>query len=371
MSSDHATALPIARVRAITFPPPPLNAEPGSPQGLALARLHLNEAPTGPSSKAIEAAAAALAYAHRYPDHAAVELVRQIASATHIPADRISVGNGSGEILVALAQLAIEPGDEAVFPAPTFPTCGKGVQIAGGRLIHVPLRADGVNDVPAMLSAITDRTRLFYLCTPNNPTGGILPADDLARAAREVPDTCLLLVDEAYFEFARDEGGPDVLAILRDRTGPWVVTRSFSKAYCLAGLRAGYALCSSGEIRDGLWSLRPNFNLNRTALAAASAAMLDTAHLDNVLGHARAERNRIAGVLRDMGCEPFPGAANFVTFWPGGDAAAIAGRMKAQGVLVQALPWPDADGSLRVTIGTREENDRFLTCLEIVGRTAS
>jgi len=353
-------SLPTARVRAITFPPPPITAEPDSPEGAGLARLHLNEAPMGPSPKALAAAVAALAHAHRYPDHAASELIGQIAKATGIAADCISVGNGSGEILVALAQMAIDPGDEAVFPAPTFPTCGKGVQIAGGRLINVPLRADGVNDVPAMLDAITDRTRLFYLCTPNNPTGGILPAEDLALAAQKVPDDCLLVVDEAYFEFTTAQDGADALSILRNRTAPWVVTRSFSKAYCLAGLRAGYALCSSREICDALWTLRPNFNINRPALAAASAALADTEHLAAVLDHANTERARLSGSLRAQGCKLFPGATNFLTFQPAGNANAIAASLKEQGVLVQALPWPDADGSLRVTLGSTEENDRFL-----------
>lgn len=360
MTRRAGTSVPTQRVRSITFPPPPQSAEPDSPEGAGLARLHLNEAPSGPSPKALAAAAAALVQAHRYPDHGATDLIANLAAATGVASDCISVGNGSGEILVALAQMSINPGDEAVFPAPTFPTCAKGVQIADGRLVNVALRADGVNDVPAMLAAITDRTRLFYICTPNNPTGGILSGDDLALAARQVPDTCLLAVDEAYFEFADAEGGPDVLAILRDRVGPWVVTRSFSKAYCLAGLRAGYALCSSPDIRDALWALRPNFNISRPTLAAASAALADRWHLAGVLDHALSERNRMGAALQAMGCTLCPGAANFLTFQTGGRAAELEAHLRAHGVLAQALPWPDPDGSLRVTIGSRADNDRFL-----------
>ena len=202
---------------------------------------------------------------------------------TGIPLDRISFGNGSAEILVALAMLSINEGDEAILPSPTFPTCGKGVQIAGGTIVNVPLRGDGVNDVPAMLAAMTDRTRLFYLCSPNNPTGGILTAAELTEAAQRVPDTCLLVIDEAYFEFSQKEGGPDVLSVLAGRKGPWVVTRSFSKAYCLAGMRIGYALASDAEIQKGLWQLRPNFNIGRASLAAATAAMLDEAYLQEML----------------------------------------------------------------------------------------
>ncbi len=356
-------SLPSSRIQAVTFPPPPTTAEPDSQGGANLARMHLNEAPIGPSPKALTAAAAALANAHRYPDHDAVELIGRIETLTGIARSRISVGNGSGEILIAVAQLAIEPGDEAVFPAPTFPTCGKGVQIAGGNLIEVPVRDDGVNDVRSMLAALTDRTRLFYLCTPNNPTGGVLSAEDIALAADTVPNECLLVVDEAYHEFAKAEGGPDVLSILRKRNGPWVVTRSFSKAYCLAGLRTGYALCSSSDIRDALWTLRPNFNLSRPALAAASAAIVDTEHLSHVLSQTMIERSRIAQTLQKMGCKLFPGSANFLTFQHVSSVTNLAASLSEQGVLVQALPWPNSQGSIRVTIGSRIDNDRFLAGL--------
>jgi histidinol-phosphate aminotransferase len=176
-----------------------------------------------------------------------------------------------------------------------------------------------------------------------------------------VPDDCLLVVDEAYHEFANAEGGPDVLSILQRRTGPWVVTRSFSKAYCLAGLRTGYALCSSPDIRDALWALRSNFNLSRPALAAASAAIADTEHLAHVLRQTLAERDRIAQTLQKMGCRLYSGSANFLTFQANGDAVTLATMLGEQGVLVQVLPWPNSKGSIRVTIGSREENDRFLT----------
>ena len=353
--------LPSSRIKAVTFPPPPTTVEPDSKEGAKLARMHLNEAPFGPSPRVLTAAAEALTNAHRYPDHNAVELIGRIAALTGVERSCISVGNGSGEILIAVAQLAIEVGDEAVFPAPTFPTCGKGVQIAGGKLIEAPLRDDGVNDVASMLAALTDRTKLFYLCTPNNPTGGVLSAGEIAVAADTVPDDCLLVVDEAYHEFANAEGGPDVLSILQRRTGPWVVTRSFSKAYCLAGLRTGYALCSSPDIRDALWALRSNFNLSRPALAAASAAIADTEHLANVLRQTLTERDRIAQTLQKMGCRLYSGSANFLTFQANGDAVNLATMLGEQGVLVQVLPWPNSKGSIRVTIGSREENDRFLT----------
>ena len=175
-----------------------------------------------------------------------------------------------------------------------------------------------------------------------------------------MPDDCLLVVDEAYYEFANAEDGPDVLSILQRRSGPWVVTRSFSKAYCLAGLRTGYALCSSPDIRDALWNLRSNFNLSRPALAAASAAIVDTEHLAHVLSQTLAERDRIALALQKMGCRLYPGSANFLTFQANGDAVNLTTMLGEQGVLVQALPWPNSKGSIRVTIGSREENDRFL-----------
>ncbi|MVO17350.1 pyridoxal phosphate-dependent aminotransferase [Parasedimentitalea huanghaiensis] len=356
-------ALPIEKIRGITYPPPPSITEEATGVAADVLRLNLNESHLPPSPNALAAAAQALTQTNRYPDHGCSTLTAVISKRTGIPASRISFGNGSGEILVALAMLSINEGDEAVMPTPTFPTCGKGVQIAGGKVVSVPVLPDGSNDVITMLAAVTPDTRLFYLCNPNNPTGAILTASDLELAARQVPDTVLLVVDEAYFEFAQAEGGPDVLKILANRAGPWVVTRSFSKAYCMAGMRVGYALASDEGIHKALWQLRPNFNVNRVAIAAATAAMNDDRYLQACLTHTISERKRLETALTHLGFSALPSFANFLTVVPPISADIISSSLAVENILVQAMPWPGGNGALRITIGSQPNTDRLIRAI--------
>lgn len=358
------TRFPTKKVRNIAFPPPPAFAESNSCPDPDIARLMLNEAPFEPSPRATAAATASLVHANRYPDQGCTELVSEISARTGVDINRIVVGNGSVEVLVALAMLALEEGDEAIVPAPTFPACLKGIQIAGGNRIDVPVRPDGANDVPAMLTALSDRTRLFYLCTPNNPTGNILSASELVETAREVPDDCLLVIDEAYCEFAMREGGPDILDILATRRGQWAITRSFSKAYCLAGLRVGYALVSDGDISDGLKMLHASFNVNRAAQAAAVAAMRDDDHMQGILTQTIEERTRLCAALQQRGCSVLPSFANFLTARLPCPAKPVAQTLAEDGIVTQYLPWPNADGALRITVGSRPETDRLISMLD-------
>jgi histidinol-phosphate aminotransferase len=358
----------IQRIGKIPFPGPPVLAEGRRGFDVDTVRMNLNEAPYPPSPKLSAAASAAMQYANRYPDDGYTVLASLIANRTGIPVERITFGNGSSEILMSLAMISVNQGDNAIMPSPTFPTCGKGVHIASGTVTNVPLRPDGVNDVEAMLEAVSDHTRLFYLCSPNNPTGGILSSRELEKAAVGVPEDCLLVIDEAYFEFAQKEGGTDVLAILANRIGPWVVTRSFSKAYCLAGMRVGYALCSGIEIQSALSQMRISFNISRPSIAAASAAMEDEAYLENTLVQTTAERQRLSERLEKLGFVPFPSFANFLSVRPPISAQVIEKKLAENNILVQALGWPDEKGMLRITIDSTANNDRIIIAInEILG----
>lgn len=359
-----AHPIPLPRISAIAFPMLPPLPEQGRGPNPDLTRLNLNESPYPPSPHALAAAQTALIWANRYPDHHCTELAAEISARTGVAPDCISFGNGSGELLVQTALIALQPGDEAVMPSPTFPTCGKGVQMAGARIVNVALRADGVNDVPAMLAAITPRTRLFYLCTPNNPTGGALTAAELSLAIAAVPDTCLLVIDEAYHEFALREGGAKLLPLLAGRRGPWVVSRTFSKAYCMAGLRVGYLLCSSAALTLGFTRIRHNFNVSRPSLAAAVAALRDDAHMTATTDKIIAERAYLAGQLARLGASHLPSAANFLTIRSPRPAADIVAALARAHIAVQALAWPDALGAVRITIGTRADSDRLLAVLQ-------
>jgi len=352
--------LPVRRIADLKFTEPPEIAEPDCRREKGLRRLNLNESLRPPSPKAIQAMADALGDVESYPDHGCAALAELLAGRTGIPVDRISFGNGSGELLTMAAALAIEPGDDAVFPTPTFPTCAKGVNIAGGNVIEVPVDAAGVNDVDAMLAAMTDRTRLFYLCTPNNPTGGVIAETALKKAAEGVPDDCLLVVDEAYYEFAHAEAACDVLALLKSRTGPWAVTRTFSKAYSMAGIRIGYVFTSNTELQKAFWKLRGNFNVNRIGLAGAVAAMKDEAYLGDTLAALIVERTRLEKGLEGLGFSVYPTQANFLTARAPKPATELSAALARHGLLVQPMPWPGGFGTLRITIGNADDIDNVL-----------
>jgi histidinol-phosphate aminotransferase len=355
--------IPVETIAGLSVQPPPEIPEAAARLSRSQRRLNLNESLLPPSPKALAAMREALDDIQSYPDHACTALRALIAERAGIRPDRISFGNGSGELLTMAATVAVGPGDEAIFPTPTFPTGIKGVDLARGKVIRVPVKADGVNDIDAMLAAVTGATRLFYVCTPNNPTGGAMSEAALARAIREVPDDCLLLVDEAYHEFAVAEGFPDALPLLARRRGPWAVTRSFSKAYCLAGIRVGYVIAGDAGIAQAFWKLRGNFNVSRVASAGALAAFQDTDYLDQVVSAIRQQRERLAEGLRQLGCDVLPSQANFLTARAPLPAQGLADALAAEGLLVQAMPWPDAQGTIRVTIGTPADTAAVLASL--------
>ncbi|MBT3701180.1 MAG: aminotransferase class I/II-fold pyridoxal phosphate-dependent enzyme [Alphaproteobacteria bacterium] len=338
-------------------------AEPEARLATGIRRLNLNESPWPPSPLAQAAMTTALTEITRYPDHGCTALISRLSAKNNIHEDRITFGNGSSEILSHIAQVMIEPGDEAILPAPTFPACAAGINQAGGSIINVPVDQHGGNDVPAMLEKLSDKTRIFYLCTPNNPTGAAISANDLKRAATEVPKNCLLVVDEAYFEFSATVPGEGVLDILARRDAPWIVTRSFSKAYGLAGMRIGYAFTSTKELRNSFWSLRTGFNINRVALAGAAAALDDDEYLANTLETVIAERERLAEGLRALGFKPYESQANFLMARSIGPASQYVDALAAKNIMISSLPWPDEDGCLRIGIGQAEDTDAVLVAL--------
>lgn len=353
---------PAPRIRALKSTPArvtPPSADPSRPAR----SLHLNESPFPPSRAAVEAMQAAAAELNRYPDHDGLALTQALAARNGVSADRIVIGAGSNEILFASSETSLDPGDEVVMPEPGFPAYAKGASMADARIVGVPIRADGVLDIPAMLAAVTDRTRLVFVSSPHNPTGGLLAEADIRRLVADLPDHLLLHYDEAYYEFGRAAGGPDTLPILAERTGPWIATRSFSKAYGLAGARIGYGIASSAEVADAFRRIRINFSVGSIALAGALAALGDVDHLDKILNHTAAERDYLTGALRARGLQVLPSAANFVTVITPRPSGEVAARLAAGNIHVIALPWRDTPGALRITIGTRADSDATLDAL--------
>jgi len=328
--------------------------------------LHLNECPLPPSPAVVEAVRAAAARANRYPDAQAGALRAALSRRTGVAPDRIVFGTGSEELLNLTTLVAVDPGDEVVTAVPAFGRYVQSTRIAGGQPVRVPVLADGRNDIPGMIAAVTPRTRIVYCALPNNPTGWNNTAGEIALLAAETPDSVLLVVDEAYYEFARHEGGPDVLKALRARQGPWMVMRTFSKAYCLAGLRLGYALCSSVEVANALQRVRTVFNANALVQAAALAALEDEAYLQRVLTSCATERRRLEAGLRALGLAPMPTVTNFISVPVPLKAAAVVARMQEHGILIGA--WSDGgrDDVIRISIGGPDDTDAVLTAMKVI-----
>lgn len=332
-----------------------------------LIELGSNENAWGPSPKVLEALRnASMEEVFRYPDPMGVALRRQLVEYHQIAFEDIVLGNGSHEILMQLAQVFCGPGDELVhsrFGFAVYPISARAVgatPIAAepySRATSMPLG----HDLEALFAAITPRCRLVCMANPNNPTGTWFTLAQLTTFLERVPRHLPVVIDEAYIEFA-DAPGLESALSLRSRFPNVVVTRTFSKAYGLAGLRIGYAIAHA-EIIDLINRLRESFNANGLALRAAEAALHDRAHLRQVIQSMRAERERVAAILRGRGLTVLPSQGNFLLIEFAREAAPIEADLLRKGVVVRPMIAYGLPQCLRVTIATAAENDRFLAAL--------
>jgi histidinol-phosphate aminotransferase len=341
---------------------PPPHVSP--PVGEDLALLNLNECPWPPSPRAIAAADAAMRGANRYPSQAGDALTTALARRTGSDPHHVVLAGGSDFILHQACLVALQPGADCVFPRPSFPRYRLSTAIAGARGLAVDVTADGRNDVPGLLAAITAETRLVFACTPNGNTGGMLDNAELTALARGVPAGVLLCIDEAYAEFGRAAGGPDAIAVLRaQRRGPWLVSRTFSKAYALAGLRVGYAAGSGDDVAHAFAVSRPAFVLGGPAIAAAAAALDDDAHLALIVRRTAEGAAQLTAGLRGLGLAPYTSVANFVSADLRRPVTPVLAAMEAKGVFARGFREPGWDRQLRITVGTPQENARALAAL--------
>ncbi|WP_161973808.1 pyridoxal phosphate-dependent aminotransferase [Hwanghaeella grinnelliae] len=324
-------------------------------------RLHFNECPFPPSPAVTQAIAEAAGRLNHYPDAVWSDLTHAIATEWDWPQDRIICANGSDELLMMTGQLVLGPGDEAVAPGPCFANYPKSAAAQGATLIQVPVRHDGGIDIDATLAAITPRTKLVFVTTPMNPTGTLMQTAEFTRLAREIPDHALLVLDEAYYEFGRFEGGGDHLPALRDRSGPWIVLRTFSKAYALAGLRLGYALCGSEEVRTAFDQVRIGFNVNRLSQAGAAAALTDPGHTAMILENNKRERERMAGALTALWCRVLDSATNFIAAELPCASPTVVSALRAEAdIWTQAIAYPGFENFIRISVGGPEDTDALL-----------
>jgi histidinol-phosphate aminotransferase len=332
-------------------------------------KLASNENPFGPSPAALAAMHAALADAWLYPDGSGHQLKHKLAAKLGVSVEQITLGNGSNDLLVLLAEAFLKPGLEAVYSRYAFAVYPIAVQATGATgVVAEALPADSPmhlgHDLAAMRRAITDRTRIVFVANPNNPTGTYVPARELRAFIGQVPPHAIVALDEAYFEYA---GGLDIQNGIQwlDEFPNLVVLRTFSKAYGLAGLRVGYAV-SHPSVAGMLNRVRQAFNVSSVALAGATASLDDEAHVNAAVKVAVAERVRVAERLRALGTNTLPSAGNFLLIHAGPQALRRFDALLRAGIIVRPVGNYQLPEYLRVTLGTVGQNDRFLAAWQKV-----
>ena len=325
--------------------------------------LHLNESPHPPSPKAIEAIQNFGKNLNRYPDIYVHALAKGLSRHTGVPSEQIIFGAGTDELVHFICEITTGPKDVSVMPWPTFPRYALTTRIEGGESIKVPLNDDGANDADALIAAINNRTRTVWCCTPNPPSGGMMDEAALRQLVCEVPNNVLLAIDEAYHEYGMHAGGPNVLDAMKARRGPWVVLRTFSKAYGLGAVRVGYALCGSSQVADALRKTKLQYNTNSLGQVAALAALEDDAYLQKTLDLMATERARLAQGLLSLDLKPLPTAANFVSAELPCDAAEVMNALAKRNILTRDWRDPEHPKHIRITVGLPDDTDAVLTAM--------
>ena len=330
--------------------------------------LSANENGLGTSPRALDAMIRALqGGANRYPDSTAGALRRRLASDWGLTPDHFLVDNGLDGVITVLGMTFLNPGDEVVHGALTFPIYEGIAGRMDGVSVPVPMTEGYGFDVDGMLAALTPRTKMVFLCNPNNPTGTAVGRRDFLRLLEGVPEEVLLVSDEAYMEFADDPEFPDTVPLVA-RHPNLVVLRTFSKILGLAGLRIGYAAAHPDLVALAL-RVREPYASNALALAGALAALDDREFLERSKRTVAAERRRMGDLLASRGVRFVPSQSNFLLVLPDREADGVAEALMARGVLVRSLSHQGEPRGLRITLGTPQENDRaFGALLEILGR---
>ncbi|MEQ6331746.1 histidinol-phosphate transaminase [Pseudomonas chengduensis] len=325
-----------------------------------IVKLASNENPLGPSDKVLAAIRAELDELTRYPDGNGFTLKTALAARYSVDAAQVTLGNGSNDILELVARAYLAPGLNAVFSDYAFAVYPIATQAVGAQGKIVPAK-DYSHDLQAMLAAIDDKTRVVFIANPNNPTGTWFGPDALEAFLAQVPESVLVVLDEAYIEYAEGDELPDGLDYLA-RYPNLLVSRTFSKAYGLASLRVGYAI-SSPAIADVLNRVRQPFNVNSLALAAACAALADADYLAESRRLNDAGMQQLEEGLRAQGLSWIASRANFIAVDFGRDTAAINHALLREGVIVRPMAGYRMPNFLRVSIGLPRENARFLEAL--------
>ena len=334
--------------------------EPGKPAaevrrelGLdRIVKLASNEGPFGPFPSALEAIRRQAPELNRYPE-LGYDLIERLAARHGVDAAQIAVGNGADALVGCLSTAYLDPGDEAVMGWPSFVSYYLDAVKMGATPVTVPLR-DGAYDLEAMLGRVGPRTRVAWVCNPNNPTGSMVGRDALRAFVDGVPEDVLVAVDEAYCEYIEEPDYPDAIAEHVGRRPNVAVLRTFSKIYGLAGLRVGYLVGPAAVVRE-VMKIRNAFDVSELAHVAAIASLDDTSELERRRRVNAEGRRRLQETFSGLGMTPYPACANFLAV-DVGDGRALAASLLREGVIVRPLEPFGAPECIRVTVGTPEEN---------------
>lgn len=332
-------------------------------QTAEVVKLSSNENALGPSPRAMGTIQAAYHTIHLYPDGGTAALRTALSQRANLPAEMTIVSNGSDEMVLLLCLGFLREGDDAVMAQGTFISYLMRTLEMGANAVRIPLR-HYTHDLLALAEAITPRTRLVFVCNPNNPTGTTVGAAEVEALLARVPDDVLVVVDEAYLEYATRRDFPDLLVELRNGRRNLILLRTFSKIYGLAGLRVGYAYAHP-DVIVYLNRVRPVFNVNALAQVAALAALEDDIHVARSRAHAAESRVFFEHALTSLGLRPIPTETNFIAVDVGDDTAVSSG-LREHGFTVTPLAGWGVPGCIRITFGTPAQNEQFMVALSDV-----
>ncbi|MGY2876749.1 histidinol-phosphate aminotransferase [Marmoricola sp. URHA0025 HA25] len=349
-----STPTPRPRATVATIPAYVPGKPPAAREGLQTYKLSSNENPYPPLPGVLQAVAEAAAQMNRYPDMGSVLLYDALAAKLDVPTSRIAAATGSVAVLYHLLQAYCDPGDEVVYAWRSFEAYPIAASVVGAASVQVPLTSDARHDLEAIAAAVTERTKVVLLCTPNNPTGPALGDAEVRAFVDKLPSEVLVVVDEAYREFVRLDGPLDALGLVRERANV-VVMRTFAKAYGLAGLRVGY-LVGSDEVAAAVRACSLPFGVSSVAQAAAVASLAAEAELFERVDALVEERARVVSALRASGWDLPDAQGNFVWLALGERTAEFAAAAEEAGIMVR----PFAGEGARVSVGEPEANDRLV-----------
>jgi len=330
-------------------------------------RLASNENAYGPSPKAIEAMKEAVQNSWLYPEPTCRSLREKLGALYGLSPEKFVTGNGADHLITLITMAFINEGDEVIYSSPTFGSYRESTLMMGGKPVEVPLTEDYVYNLDGILEKVSEKTKMIYICNPNNPTGTILQPSQIENFLKQVPSHVVVVLDEAYVEFIKKENYRTGVDFIKD--GHQILTlRTFSKLYGLAGTRVGYVMGSENLLAP-LQAVRPTFEVNRIAIAGAEATLDDLSHSEDVLQKVQSEIDRVSKEYTALGFDVVGEHANFIFVDTKEDAAELSEALLKKGLIVRpCTPW-GLTNHVRISIGTPEQNDLLIESIKEIKNT--